>query len=98
MQQLQAVSKEMTTLEALKTDVVAISTDDEETDRLLKANNEGIAFPMPLLADPELASFKTYRAYDDFEDVPMHGTFLMDANGGVRFQRISRSRSWRSSS
>ena len=44
---------------------------------------------MPMLADPKLELFKLYRAYDDFEGQPLHGTFLIDAQGNVRFQRIS---------
>ena len=44
---------------------------------------------MPMLADPKLDVFKRYRAFDDFENQPLHGTFLIDAQGNVRFQRIS---------
>ena len=66
-----------------------MSTDDREASRDLKQNKEGIAFPMPILPDPKLASFKTYRAFDDFEGTPLHGAFLIDANGFVRFQRVS---------
>ena len=44
---------------------------------------------MPMLADPKLELFKRYQAYDDFESQPLHGTFLIDAQGNVRFQRIS---------
>ena len=44
---------------------------------------------MPMLADPKLELFKRYRAFDDFENQPLHGTFLIDAQGNVRFQRIS---------
>jgi hypothetical protein len=33
--------------------------------------------------------FKAYRAYDDFEGQPLHGTFLVDAGGLVRWQDIS---------
>ena len=29
---------------------------------------------MPMLADPKLDLFKRYRAYDDFESQPLHGT------------------------
>jgi hypothetical protein len=42
-----------------------------------------------LLIDSGLRTFKAYRAYDDFEDQPLHGTFLIDSQGGVRFQNIS---------
>lgn len=89
MQQLEVFGKEFEALKAAGTDLVAISTDDLETTRLLKNNDEGIKFPMPLLVDPGLQTFKLYRAHDDFEDVPLHGTFLIDANGAVRFQNIS---------
>lgn len=89
MQQLQVFGKEVEALKALETDVVAISTDDFEATKALKANTDGIAFPMPMLADPGLEVFKTYQAFDDFENLPLHGTFLIDGLGKVRYQRIS---------
>ena len=46
-------------------------------------------FSFPLLSDPSLGMFKAYRAYDDFEKTPLHGTFLIDGNGKVRWQNIS---------
>ena len=33
--------------------------------------------------------FHEYRAYDDFEEQPLHGTFLIDERGNVRWQDIS---------
>ena len=45
--------------------------------------------PFPVLADPEMKVFHDYRCYDDFEDLPLHGTFLVDAKGRVRWQDIS---------
>jgi alkyl hydroperoxide reductase subunit AhpC len=42
-----------------------------------------------MIADPKLENFKRYRAHDDFEGQPLHATFLIDAQGNVRFQRIS---------
>jgi peroxiredoxin len=89
MQQLQAFGEQFEALKAAGTDVVAISTDDAEATRQLKQNDESVKFPMPLLADPCLETFRAYRAYDDFEDRPLHGTFLIDAGGGVRFHRIA---------
>ena len=44
---------------------------------------------IPLVANPELDVFRAYRAYDDFEKKPLHGTFLIDAAGLVRWQDIS---------
>ena len=43
----------------------------------------------PLVADPTQSIFKLYRAFDDFEQKPLHGTFLIDAEGKVRWQDIS---------
>jgi peroxiredoxin len=89
MQQLQVFSKQINSLKKLDTEIVALSTDSREATQALKQNTEGIAFPMPLLADPGLEVFKSYRAFDDFENQPLHGTFLIDARGDVRYQRIS---------
>ena len=41
---------------------------------------------MPLMANPEVDIFKAFRCFDDFEGVPMHGTFLIDTNGRIRWQ------------
>ena len=46
-------------------------------------------FPFPLVSDADLQIFKAYRAFDDFENQPLHGTFLIDGDGLVRWQDIS---------
>ncbi len=89
MQQLQAFGKEYEALKKLNVETVAISSDDVDAAKALKNNKDGIKFPMPILADPKLELFKRYRTYDDFENQPLHGTFLIDVEGNVRFQRIS---------
>ena len=89
MQQLQVFGKEAAALSAMNTDVVAVSSDDQTSSKALKENRDGLKFPMPILADPKLEVFKAFQAYDDFESVPLHGTFLIDKNGQVRYQRIS---------
>ncbi|GIW88981.1 MAG: hypothetical protein KatS3mg108_3305 [Isosphaeraceae bacterium] len=89
MQQLRLFGDEIDALAALDADLVAVSTDDREASRQLKANGEGVEFPMPLLADPELEVFRQYRCYDDFEQTPLHGTFLIDRHGQVWWRRFS---------
>jgi peroxiredoxin len=89
MQQLQVFGKELDALKKLNVETVAIGTDDLEASKLLKNNKDGIKFTMPILADPKQEIFKLYRAYDDFEGQPLHGTILIDAQGNVRFQRVS---------
>ncbi len=89
MQQLQLFGKEYEALRKRAIETVAISTDDLAAVRELKNNKDGIKFPMPILADPQLELFKLYRAFDDFENQPLHGTFLIDRQGNVRYQRVS---------
>ena len=72
--------------------LVAISTDDRES--LHKAwegakLQEDGQFPFPLAADPKMEIFKRYNCYDDFEKSPIHGTFLIDGKGLIRWQDIS---------
>ena len=71
-------------------DLVAISTDDVNGLReTVQQNKTGSPFPFPLVSDASLNVFKKYRAYDDFEQQPLHGTFLIDRQGLVRWQDIS---------
>ncbi len=44
-------------------------------------------FPFPLLSDAKLTVFKAYRCVD-FADQPLHGTFVIDAQGWVRWLQI----------
>jgi peroxiredoxin/tetratricopeptide (TPR) repeat protein len=71
-------------------DLIAISTDDVDGLReTVQQNKTGSPFPFPLVSDSSLKVFKQYRAYDDFEQQPLHGTFLIDRQGLVRWQDIS---------
>jgi peroxiredoxin len=70
-------------------EVVAVSTDTMSSMKeSLAAGGIAKTIPFPILADPELRLFKAYRAFDDFEDRPLHGTFLIDAEGQVRWQDV----------
>ena len=69
--------------------IVAIGTDSVEAlyRTVDKAKLDG-GFPFPICSDSSLAAFKAYRAYDDFEQMPLHGTFLVDRDGKVRWQDV----------
>ena len=72
--------------------VVAVSTDRlEELSKSLNAvaSKGGEKFPIRLASDSGLEVFKRYGAYDDFENLPLHGTFLIDGRGAVRWQDIA---------
>ena len=91
MEQLNEFAPATAKFKKLEVDIVAVSTDTtaglKETfpDFSLNAKQ----FPFPLVSDARLQVFKAYRAYDDFEETPLHGTFLIDAKGRVRWQDIS---------
>jgi peroxiredoxin len=89
MRQLQLFGKEYEALKKLNVETVAIGTDDAPATRALKNNKDAVKFPMPILPDPKLELFKRFRAFDDFESQPLHATFLIDAQGNVRYQRVS---------
>jgi peroxiredoxin len=68
--------------------VVTISTDDEA------AINKSLStfkpeFPFLMLADPKLKVFQSYGAYDDFEHIALHGTFLIDKDGYLRWNDVA---------
>ena len=71
-------------------ELVAISTDNEiDLERSLAACQTEGGFPFPLFSDGELDVFRRYRAFDDFENAPLHGAFLIDGQGLVRWQDVS---------
>ena len=77
--------------------IVAISLDSSEllgqmlgTD---EEKNPGFRerFPFPVLADPELKTFRDYRIFDELENGPMHGTVLISPGGKILWQDIGHS-------
>ena len=69
--------------------LVAISTDSLDD---LKKSHERFkqdgTFPFPLVSDDSFAAFKLYQAFDDFEKVPLHATYLIDGEGRIRWHDI----------
>ncbi len=64
---------------------VAITTDDlaGAADTRMA---EGKPYPFPILADPRGTVFRRYGAWDDFEDMALHGAFLIDPAGRLRWR------------
>lgn len=88
-EQLHALRKHHQQLAAMGLDVVAIG--DDPTDELaaaIAALPADAALPFPVLADPEHTAFRAWRCYDEFESLPLHGTFLVDTQGRVRWQDL----------
>lgn len=87
-EQLQEMQKRFADFESAGLEIVAISTDRQE-DLKRAADDLESGFSFPLAADPDLEIFRQYRCYDDFEKTPLHGTFLIDSDGRVRWHDIS---------
>ena len=89
-EQLQKFAPRVNDLQQAGVSIVGISTEDLASLTTSVTNfSKDSPFPIPLAADPERRIFKAYRAFDDFENIPLHGTLLIDGAGLVRWQDIS---------
>ncbi len=89
-EQLNAFGPAAEKFKAAGIDIVAIGTDSiAELNDSQAEDTEETGYPFPILADPDLVEFKRWRAHDDFEGVALHGTYLIDGKGRVRWQDIS---------
>ena len=87
-EQLQAFGPRVADFEKIGIKMIAISTDDQNG--LLKSiEDAGTGSPIRLASDSKHEIFKQFRAFDDFENQPLHGTFLIDGMGKIRWQDIS---------
>jgi peroxiredoxin len=69
--------------------IIAVSTDSSANlQQTAEQASDKAGFPFPIVADESFDTFKAYRAFDDFERIPLHGTFLIDATGAVRWHNI----------
>jgi peroxiredoxin len=84
-QQLEVFAKKSRELSAAGLTVIAVSTDDEKGIRGSLADYKPAPFPFLMLSDPKSQVFQAFRAYDDFEQITLHGTILIDADGFVRW-------------
>lgn len=88
-EQLQAFAPKAAEFTKLGISLAGISTDGREgLEKSLKSYGNQ-PFPFALLCNPGLDAFKANRAFDDFENRPLHATLLIDAQGRVRWQDIS---------
>ena len=86
MEQLNAFAEAQPKFKAAGIELVAIT--NEPPAQALKANEKSKSkkpFPFPILSDASMAAFKTFRAYDDFEKMGLHGAIFVDATGHIRW-------------
>ncbi|HLJ54354.1 MAG TPA: peroxiredoxin family protein [Chthonomonadaceae bacterium] len=88
-EQLNALAPMAKEFDAAGISLVAIGVDPrKELHQTLEQCKTPEGFPFPVLSDKEMRVFKAYRAYDDFEKMPLHGVYLIDGRGLVRWQDI----------
>jgi peroxiredoxin len=90
LRQLNLLAESLKDFQALGITVLAVSSESVAglAQTAAKSKQEG-GFPFLILSDESLRAFKAYRAYDDFERMPLHGTFLIDGDAKARWQDIS---------
>jgi peroxiredoxin len=85
MRQLHQIGDKKAEWERLNAVVLAVSS------RTPAANSEGLkAFgnlPVQLLSDDHLANARRFHSYDDFEEIELHSTILIDRKGRVHWAR-----------
>ena len=89
MTQLNAFAPLASEFEKAGISLVAVSADNlEGLQKTFTKSEPKKPFPFPLLSDSGKRAFRAFRAYDDFERSPLHGLFLIDGTGQVRWQEI----------
>ena len=83
-----APMKEKFSKEGIELIAVSLENVEDLKNSVSKYSDNG-KFPFPIVANEKLDVFKEYRCYDDFEDMPLHGTFLIDRHGYIRWHDIS---------
>ena len=86
MEQLTAFAGKQTEFAKAGIEIMAVSTDPlEQVKEFCSRPGAAEKYPFPILADPSLKQFQNWLAYDDFEKMALHGTFLVDGNGKIRW-------------
>ena len=86
-EQLQVFSPMVEQFQKAGMDIIAVSSEKQTSLRTALANFDK-TMSIPLLPNPDLDLFKSMRCFDDFENQPLHGTFLIDRFGRVVWQDI----------
>jgi peroxiredoxin/tetratricopeptide (TPR) repeat protein len=88
--QLQSFAPKADAFAKIGVPIVAVSTDSAAgvAETLPLGKDQG-GFSFPILSDEQHTAFRAFEAFDDFENKPLHGTYLIDAQGKIRWQHIS---------
>ncbi|MEZ0326999.1 MAG: redoxin domain-containing protein [Fimbriimonas sp.] len=83
-EQLGKVNEKLSDFEKANTVVLAVSS---ASPAMNKASVKLTDFGIRLLSDKDHANARRFASYDDFEDLELHSTILIDGSGKVRWKR-----------
>jgi peroxiredoxin/tetratricopeptide (TPR) repeat protein len=86
MEQLQSLAAKKSQWDKLDTVVLAVSSAKVNPEAAAVKGLDGAA--VRLLADAEHANARRFRSYDDFEEIELHSTSLIDKEGRVYWARF----------
>jgi peroxiredoxin len=81
-QQIKDLNDRKERWKALDAEVLAVSADSPQSN----AASQG-SFAVKLLSDEQSANARRFKSYDDFEEMPIHSTILIDKSGRVHWAR-----------
>lgn len=89
LQQFKAFEPFLPEFEAEGISFVGISIDSAESLKLAFADEAlQSSIPFSVLPDPDLELFRAFKVFDEFEDGPMHATFLISPKGEILWRDI----------
>lgn len=88
-EQLTAMADRYRDFEEAGLPILAISTDTVADLKKSQENYTEGNIPFPLVSNHQKEVFRQYTAHDDFEDQPLHGTFVLDGKGRILWSDIS---------
>ena len=81
-EQLKDLNERKERWKALDADVIAVSADTPDMNAASQSS-----FSVRLLSDDQFANARRFKSYDDFEEMPIHSTILIDKEGRVHWAR-----------
>lgn len=84
MEQLTAANKEIAEFDRMNTVILAVCSAGPARQKL-SAQETG--FKVRWLSDPDHSNARRFASYDDFEQMELHSTILIDTQGRVRWKR-----------
>ena len=81
-EQIEEVNKRAKKLSEQDTVVIAVSKDSTEE---IAAYEKSGKFEITLLSDPAFANARRFKSYDDFEEIELHSTILIDKQRRVHW-------------